>query len=257
MDDFSTPTGINWNGDVGTVQYGGGDKNMVAMFYTKAKHNPAKSAESGRPVYEDTVFVRIHPPGERLNIVDRPAEAKDQRRFPIQWSQFKENRQQVPDGTPVDLLYNEQPSVAAMLRSHGVHTVEQLAELSADAIENIGMGCQTYVNAAAKYLQMSAKGVGASQLKRELDDRDRQIHTLTNTVNKLQTQLDRFMENQEQPQIDMAAIQRFIAGQQVRPLHPAPKQTVQTFDSATAQINATSRSSEIAKTKRSRARIKN
>lgn len=261
MDDFSPHTDIKWNGTVGTVQYGGGDRTMVAMFYTKAAHSPAKSAENGRPVYEDKVFVRIHPPGERLNIVDRPATSADQRRFPTQWAQFKENRQQVPDGTPIDLLYNDQPSVAAMLRSHGVHTVEQLSELSASAIEEIGMGSQTYVNNAVKYLQMSAKGVGASQLRRELEERDRKIFTMTGTIEKLQMQVDKLMQGgggNGSTNIDLATLQQFIASQQGRPVHPAgaPKQMPQQFDAATAMINGTSVSSELAKTKRPRSRIK-
>ena len=257
-DDLAAHTGITWNGHVGTVQYGGGDRSMVAMFYTKAAHNPAKSADAGHPIYEDRVYVRIHPPGERLNIVDRPATVQDQRRFPTQWSQFKENHQQIPDGTPVDLLYNDQPSIAAMLRGHGVHTVEQLAELSAPAIENIGMGCQTYVNNAQKYLQMANKGVGAAQLRRELEDRDRQIMTLTNTVEKLKTQLDKMSERNDA--VDPALLQQLLARMQTRPTYPAdaPKQMAQPFDAATAQINATSTSSELArqaKTKRPRARI--
>src|SRR5574337_1408474 len=105
MDEFASHTGIRWNGNVGTVEYGGGDSKMVVLFYNKARHNPAKSQEAGRPVYDEAVFVKIHPPGERLNIVDRPATVQDQRRFPVQWAQFKENREQIPEGTPIDLLY--------------------------------------------------------------------------------------------------------------------------------------------------------
>jgi hypothetical protein len=261
MDDFAPHTDIKWNGTVGTVQYGGGDRNMVAMFYTKAAHNPAKSADSGRPVYEDKVFVRIHPPGERLNIVDRPATANDQRRFPAQWAQFKENREQIPEGTPVDLLYPDQPSIAAMLRANNVHTVEQLAELSATAIESIGMGTQTYVNNAQKYLQMSNKGMAAAQVRRELEDRDRQIKTMAGTIESLKQQVDKLMEERGQNSgIDLATLQQFIAGQQGRPQYPAnaPKQMPQAFDAATAQINATSPTADIVRqkaTKRSRARI--
>ncbi len=70
MSDFSSPTGINWRGDVGVVEYGN-DRSMVAIFYNKPVHNPAKSVKDGHPFYEDQVFVRIHPPGERLNIVER------------------------------------------------------------------------------------------------------------------------------------------------------------------------------------------
>src|SRR6188768_3334059 len=133
---FASPTGIDWRGDIGIVQY---DKTMVVMFYNKAQHNPAKSAAAGRPQYDDVVYVRIHPPGERLNIVDRPADETHRRKYPVQWAQFQQQRQQIPEGTPIGLLFPETPSVEAALRATGIHTIEQCAELSAHAIENIGI----------------------------------------------------------------------------------------------------------------------
>jgi len=252
---FSNPTGIDWNGNVGKVQYGGGDKNMLAIFYTKALHNAQKSTETGRPFYDDVVFVRIHPPGERLNIVDRPATATDKQRFPTQWMQFSQNKQQVPDGTPIDLLYPSHPSVGALLRSNGVYTVEQCAELSGPAIDSIGMGAQRYSNDAAKYLQAANKGVKASQLRAELDERDSQIRTLTHTVEQLQAQIAHLTELG----LSSSALagQQLIAGQQGRPQYPAgaPKQMAKPFDSQLAQINATHTTADVAKSKRKRARI--
>jgi len=256
--DFSPHTGINWHGDVGTVQYGGGDRNLVAMFYTRPMHNPAKSNEAGRPIYEDKVYIRIHPPGERLNIVDRPATSQDQRRFPMQWNQFKDNQQQIPEGTPIDLLYPDQPSIAATLKANGVHTIEQCAQLSANAIESIGMGSQRYVNDSVKYLEAANKGVGASQLRKELEDRDRKIASLEHKVDLLIAENDR-LKNTGTTNVTLEQLQTLIAGQQGRPQFPAnaPKQMAQPFDAATAMINATSPTNEVAQRKRSRSRIKN
>lgn len=256
-DEFSAHTNIRWNGNVGTVEYGGGDRTMVAMFYNRPMHNPARSQEEGRPFYEDRVYVRIHPPGERLNIVDRPATDQDRRRFPVQWQQFSENRQQIPEGTPIDLLYPEQPSIGAMLRASGVHTIEQCAELSGVAIDEIGMGAQKYSNEAQKYLQAASKGVGASQLRHELEERDSKIRTLEQTVESLQSRLQQLMDVNSQG-VELAQLQKQIASLQMRPTFPAgaPKQMAPAFDPQTAQINATHTTGDIAKAKRTRARIK-
>ena len=116
------------------VEYGGGDRNMVCMFYNKPVLNPAKSDEKGRQIFDNKVYVCIHPPGERLNIVDREASDLERRRFPMQWEAFRKNKQQQPEGTPIELLYPGQPTIAATLRASGVQTVEQCAELSAPAI---------------------------------------------------------------------------------------------------------------------------
>src|SRR5688572_6904100 len=163
---FATPTGIAWQGDVGVVQY---DNRQVVMFYNKPLQNPAKSAAAGRPIFDDVVFVKIHPPGERLNIVDCPATREHQQRYPHQWKQFSDQKQQIPEGTPVEMLYPEHPSIGATLRASNVHTVEQLAELSAHAIESIGMGAQRYVNDAVRYLKVADRGVKASEFRRELE----------------------------------------------------------------------------------------
>src|SRR6202051_5174670 len=144
--DFSAPTNINWAGHVGSVEYGGGDKAMVVMFFRRAVHNPAKSRETGKPSFEDQVFVRVHPPGERLNIVERPAKGDDARRWPNQWAQFHQNKDQIPEGTPIGLLYPDKPAVEATLRACGVFTIEQCADLSGHAIDNVGMGSQRWVN---------------------------------------------------------------------------------------------------------------
>ena len=130
MDELASHTSIRRMGEWGgVVNYGGGDASMVVMFYMKAVSNPAKSAEVGRPYFDDKIFVRIHPPGERLNIVDREATNLEKQRYPLQWQQFQANAPQVSDGTPVDLLFPASPATAGALKASGVHTVEQLAKL--------------------------------------------------------------------------------------------------------------------------------
>lgn len=235
---FANPTNITWQGHTGLVEYGGGDKGMVAMFYNRPVHNPGKSQEAGRPFYEDKVYVRIHPPGERLNIIDRAANDTDRRRWPLQWHQFSQNKQQHPEGSPIDLLYPEYPSIASMMRAASVFTIEQCAELSAPAIENIGMGCQRYVNDAKKYLEAANKGVKASQMRHELEERDREIKMLKKTVDDLMAQVSELRDNNSS-QPNMAQIQTLLAGVMQRPTHMPSK----TFDPQTAMINATSATS--------------
>lgn len=248
---FASPTNITWQGSTGMVEYGGGDKGMVCMFYNRALHSPAKSREQGRPVYEDKVFVRIHPPGERLNIVDREARGDDQRRWPMQWAQFKQNKQQTPEGTPIDLLFPDYPSVAATLRAAGVYTVEACAALSAEAIDTIGMGSQRYVNAAVKYLEFASKGVHATQMRAELEERDREIKVLKKTVEDLKATVEG-MRSIQPNQPDLAQLQSLLAGVMQRPVS-VPSTP---FDAQTAQINATSATAQITQVKANRRRVR-
>src|SRR5580692_3058969 len=97
----------------GMVEIAGGARAQHAIFYNKSVHNPKKSQEHGRPVFDDHIYVRVAPPGERLNVVDRPATQQDKRIWPMQWAAFEQNKDQTPEGTPVDLMYPDKPAVAA------------------------------------------------------------------------------------------------------------------------------------------------
>jgi len=264
MDEFVPHSGINWQGDVGVVQYGPGDNKMIVMFYLRPQLNPAKSEAAGRQIFEDVEFVRIHPPGERLNIIDRRAGDVDKKRWPMQWAQFKQNAPQMCEGTPIEMLYPSQPSIGASLKASGVHTVEQCAELSAHAIETIGMGCQQWVNEATRYLQVANKGVKASEMKKMLEDRDRQINSLNHKLGLLETELERFREKEKET-VTLADVQQMIANQGGggrRAVYPGGKQLNPTFDAQSAQIAATHTTRDLAKgnsasstAKRQRARI--
>lgn len=265
MDDFVSHSGIQRMGDWGgVVQYGGGDASMVVMFYMKHVPNPAKSAEVGRPFFDDRIFVKIHPPGERLNIIDRIATDQDKHRFAMQWNQFKENAPQVCDGTPIDLLFPASPAQGAALKASGVHTVEQLASLSAHAIETIGMGAQQWANEAQRYIEVANKGVKHSQLKAIVDEKDREIHTLKHKLDLLETELNNIRENQSHS-VTLADVQQMLAnqGQGQRGVFAPGKQLNPNFDAQSAQINATHATRDLAKgtakkavpAKRARARI--
>src|SRR5215475_925570 len=216
-DEFSGHTGIQWNGSVGVVEYGGGARGQLAFFYNKSIHNPVRSQQEGRPVFEDKVFIRVAPPGERLNIVDRPATRGDMQRWPQQYANFLQNKEQTPEGTPIDLLYPEKPAVAATLRANGVHTIEACAELSGNAIDSIGMGSQTWVNAAQKYVAAANRGVAITQFRREMEEKDRQIRLQQQQIDDLSQQLAQMRSSSASDNRQLAAIQDLLARQMGQP----------------------------------------
>jgi hypothetical protein len=192
--DMSGHTSINWQGHVGIAQYGD-DSRTIALFYNRSVHNPIKSAQAGTPIHDDVDFVKIHQPGERLNIIERPVTQADKNRFSRQWADYIGNREQIPDGTPIDLLFPAHPNVGANLRGLGVHTIEQCAHLSGNAMDQIGMGAQDYVNRANEYMDAATKGVGLHKLHKELEERDSQIRILQSQVGSLRGQLDQLLSS--------------------------------------------------------------
>src|ERR1700686_1369111 len=249
---FASPSGINWNGHTGTVQYGKSD-GQVVQFYNRSVQNQAKTLEHGRPYPEDIIYVRFFTPGEqRAQINDRPANRNDQMRWALQWNQFQQNKAQTVEGTPISVLYPDHPSIEAQCRSAGVFTVEQRAELSAHAIESVGMGAQSWVNYAVKYLEVANKGVNASTMRRELDQRDGQIRTLEQTVDMLKKEVARLQTGKQADTVGRAEMQAMIAaamGQPQFPKTPDGQPISKAFDAQTAQINAGHVTREVAEKK--------
>lgn len=246
---FEQRSGITMLGEWGGVVEYGSQKNQFATFYFRSVEIPARSRELGRRFCEDQVFVRIAPPGERLNIVDRRATDEDKQRYALQWAQFQRNALQVPDGTPIDLLFPASPAAADMLKASGVHTIEQCAELSGNAIDNI-MGGQDYVNKAKAYLDAATKGVAYHKLQKELSDRDSKIRVLENMVNTLRGEVEK-LQNQANPNL-LDQVQALLAGGAQRPVFPLQGNLDKAFDAQTAQINANSPTAEVARSSRRR-----
>jgi len=101
--------------------------NTIAVFYLR------------KPI--DTVYIKIHQAGERLQVNDRPATQADTERYPKQWLAFKYSKDitnKVKEGTPLSALFQHQPTLVRQYEEAvGIHTVEQYAALSDNAIQSV------------------------------------------------------------------------------------------------------------------------
>lgn len=189
---LAPPTGINWGNagkTYGQVRFGE-DNQQVVLFYIRSVFNAAKSAAMGSRQYESQTWVKMHPPGEKLNIIDRPVEDNDKRRYPHQWNLFLQNKTQVPDGTPIDLLFPNSPHVADNLKAYSVYTIQQCANLSDNAIQTIGMGATEWKNMATQYLQSASSGTEFLKVKDELRKKDQEIRVMNRKFDQLKAAYD-------------------------------------------------------------------
>lgn len=201
----------------GMVTYGPTDDKLIVGFYKKSVLNQARSRSEGKPIHEGRDFVKIQHPGETLNIVDRPVKDDDKQRWPRQWHSYQQGVRHMPDGVPINLLFPAKPEIETMLRGYNIHTVEQLAGLSAEAISTVGMGAQDWVNAANRYMERANKGVNHHQFEKALAEKDSQIAALTRQV---------------------AEVTALVRQQQSAQPAPPP----QNYDFQTSQINNTHQS---------------
>jgi hypothetical protein len=220
----------------GMVQYGPTDDKLIVGFYKKSVLNAARSREMGKPVHEGRDFVKIQHPGETLNIVDRPVKDDDKQRWPRQWHSYQQGVRQVPDGVPINLLFPSKPEIETMLRGYNIHTVEQLANLSGEAIGTVGMGAQDWVNAAQRYMERANKGVNHHQFEKALAEKDSRIAMLERQVAEV-TALVRQQQTQPNPQTtDFQTLQiNALHESEVRPYTPPGAEFVQDLSGMTTQ----------------------
>ena len=157
------------------------DKSVYVKFYIRPKENEAKSAEEGRPIYEDKEYVEIRTPGNTTNIVQRPVTDMDKKRFAAAYREFKAGDTEQVIGTPLveaPWITRSQVEELSYLR---IRTVEQLANVGDDVCTRIpGL---FKLKQRAQQMEVNAeKQAPFIKLQKEREDMQAQIDSLKETV---------------------------------------------------------------------------
>lgn len=180
----------------GVMRLEGGDQRLFVRFEKRSRRNAYKSDLEGRPVYEPVDYVRIKQPAERDEWVGPVTEAH-KHRFPRQWEQFQKETEQTPEGTPVELLFPNEPHVVELMLDLKIQTIEQLAGITEGGIERLGMQGRKYVNKARAALDKSEALKEVTKLTRELDDARDELATLKGANERLQARMQALEEMME------------------------------------------------------------
>lgn len=177
--------------DDGSVRFGS-DAHMNVVFYTRVVHDPEESTRRGMPFSKSATYVKIQQPGERDN-VDRPVRGDmDEaiRRFPRQWALFQAGKKAVPQGTPVEVLFPQTPEIPVNLHLVGVHTVQQLANLTAHGMDTIGMGAAMWKQKAGEFLKAAEGSAGYHKLDAENQKLRNKLEVQEHNMSLMRAQLD-------------------------------------------------------------------
>lgn len=141
----------------------GDDSNLYAEFEMVPLLDEFKSAELGRPFYNDVEIVTIFSPGNNKSTFKDKVNAVYKQRFPMAWEAYKSQNHQVHEG----LSITEWPVVtkgqAMNLKAINIHTVEQLANIPDQNLDSLSLGGRELREKAKSYL---AKSVDASDITR-------------------------------------------------------------------------------------------
>lgn len=160
------------------------DANVIPIFKHMAIKDEAKTAQAGRPIFNDLEVCELRYAGSK-NIGVYPATAfcrwivdpltgeQNQQsyaeRFPRQYQQFKAQTTQTKAGTPLEHAPFLTEARRAEFRALNLYTVEQLAAIDGIELKTLGPGGRELKNQAIEYIEEAKANSGNTQLAAEVE----------------------------------------------------------------------------------------
>lgn len=161
------------------------DNKLYVEFSRKPRLHPAMSREAGRAVYEEIDYIRIHVPGDKSNVIERPVTYMDAERFADRYKKWQAGQAEAVVGTPLAALPGMSPAKVEEYKYFKIVTVEQLA----DANDNLGqkfMSFQQDKLRAKNFIEAAKSNAPIEAMNEELQKRDAEIENLKTMVQALQ-----------------------------------------------------------------------
>ena len=143
------PGTVEWQGQSGVGMVRVRDTRHI-RFYRKSEPNGQAAIAAGGPSHRAVDMIAIQHPGERDRL-ERVVREDDKFEFPRQWAQFAAQQEQIPDGTPLAVLFPSDPDIVDVLKSIKVFTTEQLASMTEPGLERAGMGVRGWQKKAVEF----------------------------------------------------------------------------------------------------------
>lgn len=151
-------------------------------FFTEAVHNVRKSAEEGRPVYDDIELVRIRVAGDKLTTyvarADDPSSVREPetgRALPYKelhvgpYEAFQRGQTYVGPGTPLSEVPFLTKAKVRELQLANVHTAEAFSALDGSNLQKLGMGARELRDQVRGWVEKISKNADVAKLAGEND----------------------------------------------------------------------------------------
>jgi hypothetical protein len=169
---------------------------LLIRFDTRAKENKEKSAQEGRPIFEELEYIEIIIPGER-DSVHRQVREEDKQKYKRQYADWKEKRSDASVvGTPLAMWPVVSKSEIEELAFFNIKTVEQLANVSHSNAAN-HRGFVTLKQKAADFLAAAAGQAPLTKMRAELDERNSTIEALQRQVKELSDKFEQLNKSKK------------------------------------------------------------
>jgi len=153
------------------------DSKLFVEFSRKPRLQRGKSKAAGRAVYEEVDYIRVHVPGDKLSVVERPVDSIDRQRFADRYAKWQAGQPQAVTGTPISALPNMTPAKVEEYKYFKIITVEQLAD-APDSVGQKFMSFNSDKRQAKVFLEVAKNNAPIEHMNEELKKRDAVIDDL-------------------------------------------------------------------------------
>lgn len=155
-------------------------------FYVEAVQNNFRTAQEGKPCFDEREMVHILVPGDRLTEHTSIVKEEHRRRWPEAYAAFKAGLEDPTTGTPLTQWPGVSVGQIEELRYAKVRTVEELAGLSDAAVaKTLPMGGMSLRDKAKRWIEAAEGAAPMEKLAAENVAKDARIAELEATVKDL------------------------------------------------------------------------
>ena len=165
------------------------ENGALVEFYRGAVQNNFKTAEAGRPIFDERDFVRVQTPGDTKTVIETIASDQYKNLYPKAWDAYSRGLEAVTDGTPITEWPSVTVSQARELQYINIRTVETLAEVSDANIQQMGPGYMQLRQRAREYIDAAKGSAAATATARENEKLREEMSMMKEQIEALRAQL--------------------------------------------------------------------
>lgn len=162
------------------------EKNVAARFYDKAVKTEEVAA-NGLPIFKNVTYIEIRLKDNNTEIFNQPANAEKIKRFPHEYALYQLSKKQAENGTPLEQFAFLTAAEIATCKSRGVFTVETLAGLDFEKVQNLGLQDEHVL--AQMFLEKSENNKMLDDFAKKELEYEREIESLREQLAVLQRAL--------------------------------------------------------------------
>lgn len=160
----------------------------VPRFYTKAVKDTERSNTEGKAIFKDVDYIEIRIPGDKFNVIERPASYHDKARFAAAYEKFRKGLEQKPDGFPLSAWNTATPALIATLKEMHCYTVEQFANMGESGLPKYPEVLKLQ-RQAREFLEAREDTARINQLQHQIEALQSQLTTRDEKISALEAQL--------------------------------------------------------------------